>query len=60
MSITYSSENDLGLVTLDDGKVNAMSQMFFDGLHAALDRAEQDRVHALVIAGRPGAFSAGP
>ena len=59
MSITYSRDGDLGLITLDDGKVNAMSQRFFDELNAALDRTEQDQPAAVMITGRPGVFSAG-
>jgi len=36
-----------------------MALPFFDGLGAALDRAERDRPGAVVIAGRAGIFSAG-
>ena len=46
-------------ITLDDGKVNAMAMPFFAALNEALDRAEADRPHAVVLAGRPGYFSAG-
>jgi len=58
-SITYTARDDLGEITLDDGKVNAMSLPFFDGLNAALDRAEKERPGALVVTGRAGVFSAG-
>jgi enoyl-CoA hydratase len=57
--ITYESRDGIGEITLDDGKVNAMTLAFFEGLGAALDRAERDGPRALVITGRPGAFSAG-
>jgi Delta3-Delta2-enoyl-CoA isomerase len=39
--------------------VNAMALPFFDALNAALDQAEAARPIAVVIAGRPGYFSAG-
>lgn len=59
MSFAYSIDDRLAVVTLDDGKVNAMSLSFFQELTAVLARAEQDDAGALVVAGRPGAFSAG-
>jgi enoyl-CoA hydratase len=57
--ITYEVTDNVARITLDDGKVNAMSLDFFERLGAALDRAEQEKPGALVIAGRPGYFSAG-
>jgi enoyl-CoA hydratase len=59
MGVTYSQEGNVARITLDDGKVNAMSAAFFAALNAALDRAEQERPGAVVITGRPGYFSAG-
>ncbi len=59
MSVAYESREGVATITLDDGKVNAMALPFFDGLNAALDRAEAERPAAVVIAGRPGYFSAG-
>jgi Delta3-Delta2-enoyl-CoA isomerase len=58
-TIRYAVRDNLAEITLDDGKVNAMSMVFFDGLNAALDRAEQEKPGAVVIAGRAGMFSAG-
>ena len=58
-AITYETVDGIGIVTLDDGKVNAMALPFFQGLGAALDRAEREQPTAVVIAGRPGYFSAG-
>jgi enoyl-CoA hydratase len=48
--------DDVVVVTLDDGKVNAFDVPFFTDLDAALDE-HPDR--AVVIAGREGFFSAG-
>jgi enoyl-CoA hydratase len=58
-TIAYDLKDEIATIRLDDGKVNAMSQPFFDALNAALDRAEKDRARAVVITGRPGVFSAG-
>jgi len=58
-TIRYTVHDNIGEITLDDGKVNAMSQSFFDGLNAALDQAEREKPGAVVITGRPGVFSAG-
>jgi enoyl-CoA hydratase len=58
-AVTYELDDGLGRITLDDGKVNAMALPFFEALNAALDRAERESPGAVLIAGRPGAFSAG-
>ena len=58
-AIGYELDGGVAQITLDDGKVNAMALPFFDALNAALDRAERDAAGAVVIAGRPGFFSAG-
>jgi enoyl-CoA hydratase len=57
--VTYAQSGRLATITLDDGKVNAMSLPFFEALNAALDRAEEEKPGAVVITGRPGVFSAG-
>lgn len=57
--VTYELDDDIAVITLDDGKANALSHAVLDQLHAALDRAESDGVGAVVIVGRPGRFSAG-
>jgi len=59
MSVTYEAHDDVATITLDDGKVNAMAMPLFAGLNEALDRAEADGPIAVVLAGRPGVFSAG-
>jgi enoyl-CoA hydratase len=58
-SITWTIADGLAVVTLDDGKVNAMSRPWFEALGAVLDRVEQSDAKAVVITGRPGMFSAG-
>src|SRR4029450_73885 len=57
--VAYSERDGIAEIALDDGKGNARSMAFFDGLNAALDRAEQGDARAVVVSGRPGYFSAG-
>ena len=57
-AVTYELRDRVALIQLDDGKANALSHAVIDGLHAALDRAEQEAA-AVLLAGRPGRFSAG-
>ena len=56
--VTMSRVGPVALVGIDDGKVNAMTPSLLDDLSAALDAAEAD-AGAVVLAGRPGIFSAG-
>ena len=58
-AVTYETDERIARIILDDGKVNAMAPPFFEAFNAALDRAERERPAAIVIAGRPGYFSAG-
>src|SRR5438094_3667706 len=58
-TIVYTVDGNVARITLDDGKVNAMSLPFFEALGAALGRAEREKPGAVVITGRPGYFSAG-
>jgi len=56
--VTYQLDGPVATVTMDDGKVNALSLDMFAALSRALDDAERDGA-AVVLRGRPGAFSAG-
>jgi enoyl-CoA hydratase len=58
-TISYEVTDNVARITLDDGKVNAMTLAVFEGLNAVLDRAERERPGALVLGGREGVFSAG-
>lgn len=55
--VSVRTEGDVALVTIDDGKANAFTHDIIGGVHAALD-ASADAA-AVVVAGRPGRFSAG-
>jgi enoyl-CoA hydratase len=56
--VTYALEDGIATITMDDGKMNALSPTMFAELNAALDRAKADRA-AVVLSGRAGVFSAG-
>ena len=56
--IRYEPQDAIAILQMDDGKVNALSQAMIDALNAALDRAAAANA-AVLIAGRPGVFSAG-
>ncbi len=56
---TYSLDDGVAVVTLDDGKANAFSNAVLESLEDILDQIEADGARALVLVGRPGRFSAG-
>jgi enoyl-CoA hydratase len=57
-AVTYQLDKSVATITMDDGKVNALSPGMLAELDNALDQAAAD--HAIVVlAGRPGVFSAG-
>lgn len=58
-TVTYELVGPVALVSIDDGKANALGHDVLAGVEAALDRADADRAGALVIKGREGKFSAG-
>lgn len=61
--VEYSTQGDgpsgIASIKLDDGKANAMQMEFFEQLNDALDRAESDPVHTVVIHGRDDFFCGG-
>ena len=56
--VTYSAEDGVAMLAMDDGKANAFSLDMTTALSAALDQAEKD-ARVAVIMGRPGMFCAG-
>jgi enoyl-CoA hydratase/carnithine racemase len=56
--VGYQLREAVATVTMDDGKVNALSLRMLEGLGEAFDRAEADGA-VVVLSGRPGVFSAG-
>lgn len=56
--VTYAKDENVAIITLDDGKANAVSHQVIDELNAALDKAEAEKATVL-LTGREGKFSAG-
>lgn len=56
-AVQLTADDDLAVLTIDDGKANALSFEILDAIDRALDAAESAK--ALVLAGRPGRFCAG-
>ena len=58
MNVTLEMKDDVAVIVMDDGKVNAVSHDLLEGLEDALDKAETE-AKAVLLAGRPGVFSGG-
>ncbi len=56
--VTYDLTDSVATITMDDGKVNALSPQLFKELNAAFDQAKTDKA-VVVFTGREGVFSAG-
>ena len=56
--VSYEKDENVAIITLDDGKANAVSHQVLDELNAALDKAEAEKATVL-LTGREGKFSAG-
>ena len=56
--VSYELKDGVATIAISNGKANALSQEVFEGLNAALDRAEQGKA-VVILTGQPGVFSAG-
>ncbi len=56
--VTYTLEDGVAVLRIDDGKVNVVSHRVIDLLHKFLNNAEGE-AQAVAIIGRPGKLSAG-
>lgn len=56
--VSYTLENKVAVVTMDDGKANALSRAMIDAVDAAHTKAIAE-ASAIVLAGRPERFCAG-
>ena len=56
--VSYRIDEGIGTITMNDGKVNALSLPMLAQLNSALDRAESAGA-VVVLTGREGVFSAG-
>jgi enoyl-CoA hydratase len=54
----YQLKDGIALISIDDGKANAVNHGFIDSLSELLDRAESE-ASAVILQGREGMFSAG-
>src|SRR6202008_5104262 len=57
--VTYRRDESIAVITMDDGKVNALGPTMQQALNEALDNADRDDVSTVVIAGNQRVFSAG-
>ncbi|MCR9193343.1 MAG: crotonase/enoyl-CoA hydratase family protein [Hyphomonas sp.] len=55
---TIEIKDDIAILTMDDGKANAINPPMLEALNACLDQAEKD-AKVLIITGREGRFSGG-
>lgn len=56
--VEFRLSGDIAILTIDDGKANALSSQVLRALESGLDRAAEE-AKALVLTGRPGMLSAG-
>jgi enoyl-CoA hydratase len=56
--VSYRLRDSVATISMDDGKVNALSRTLLTELGAAFDRAAADGA-VVMLAGREGIFSAG-
>lgn len=56
--MTYALDGSVAVITIDDGKANALTHEVLADLRGALDRAEAEAA-AVLLTGREGRFSAG-
>ena len=57
-NVTYSYENGIATISMDDGKANALSHDMWDQLGEAFDKAEASKA-IVILKGREGLFSGG-
>lgn len=57
--VSYRKDDQVAVITMDDGKVNALGPDMQAEINAALDQAEADKAGAVVLAGNGRVFSGG-
>ena len=57
--VTYELRDGIAVLSIDDGKANALSFDVLAALESGLDRAEAEGAGAVVLVGRAGMFSGG-
>lgn len=56
--LTFECKDNIGVITMDDGKANAAGFAMLDAINTALDQAEAE-ASAVILMGRPGILSGG-
>jgi len=56
--VSYQSKENYAIITIKNGKANAISHEVIEGLNASLDKAEQEN-KVVILTGQNGIFSAG-
>jgi enoyl-CoA hydratase len=56
--VSYRSEENYAIITINNGKANAISHDVIEGINASLDKAEQEN-KVVILTGQKGIFSAG-
>jgi len=56
--VTYQSEETYAIITINNGKANAISHEVIAGLNASLDKAAEEK-KVVILTGKTGFFSAG-
>ena len=56
--VNYQSEENYAIITIKNGKANAISFEVIEGLNLGLDKAEKEN-KVVIITGKEGVFSAG-
>lgn len=56
--VTYQSGENYAIITINNGKANAISHEVIEGINASLDKAEQDD-KVVILTGTTGIFSGG-
>src|SRR3954468_15040683 len=59
MSVSFERDGGVGIISIDDGKANALSPDALSAIAESFDKAEADGASAVLLQGRPGRFSAG-
>lgn len=57
--VSYRKDDAVAVITMDDGKVNALGPAMQADISAALDQAESDKAGAVVLTGNDRVFSGG-
>ena len=57
-NVTYTLEDGIATIAMDDGKANVLSPTMLGDLMAAFDKAEADKA-VVILTGRPGGIFSG-